>query len=59
MENHGKPWKMKKKNPGLEKSWKMKIWQKVMEKSWNFEFSQIFRIFFEKNMLIGYIFDTH
>ena len=36
----------------------MKIWQEVMEKSLNFEFSQISGFSFEKNMLIGYTFDT-
>ena len=55
MENHGKPWKMKKYNPGLEKSWKMKMWQKVMEFC---IFISAYPITFEKMVLITYNFDT-
>ena len=54
MENHGKPWKMRKYNPGLEKSWKMGICQKVMEKSWNIEFSQISLTFPLRKMFVHF-----
>ena len=33
---HGKPGKMQKKIPGMEKSWNFIFQVKIMEKSWNF-----------------------